>query len=136
MEIERNARLARACERCGVLLMIEPRSAREATNPDDRTDSRLLALYCRIAAEIGADIVKCIYAGTTEKMAEVVAGCPAPVLVAGGARAAEAQTAFQQAESAIAARAAGLVFGRNIYQSADPAAAVACYRTIVHGEAA
>lgn len=136
MEIARNARLARACERWGVLLMIEPRSAREATDPGDKTDSQLLAMYCRIAAEIGADIVKCIYAGTTEKMAEVISGCPAPVLVAGGARAAEPQQAFQQAASAIEAGAAGLVFGRNIYQSADPAAAVARYRQIIHGKAA
>ena len=36
-------------------------------------------MYCRIAAEIGADIVKCVYPGSTDTMTEVVRGCPAPV---------------------------------------------------------
>ena len=85
MEVERNARLARACEKWGLAVMIEPRSARERTNAEDKT-TRLLAMYCRISAEIGADIVKCIYPGNVEALRTVVEGCPAPLLVAGGAR--------------------------------------------------
>ena len=87
LEIARNAQVARACERWGLPLMIEPRSAREATHKEDKTDPALLALYCRISAEIGADFVKCIYPGSTAAFAQVVDGCPAPVLLAGGARA-------------------------------------------------
>ena len=115
MEIERNACTARACERWGLLLMIEPRSAREATHTQDKSDPELIGMYCRIAAEIGADLVKCIYAGSTGVMAQVIEGCPVPVLVAGGSKAATAEIAYQKAESAIDAGAAGLVFGRNIY---------------------
>src|SRR5215213_8710246 len=37
MEVERNARLARACEKWGLAMMIEPRSARERTNAEDKT---------------------------------------------------------------------------------------------------
>jgi class I fructose-bisphosphate aldolase len=134
MEIERNARLARACERWGLALMIEPRSAREAAHPEDKTDPELLAMYCRIAAEIGADIVKCIYPGSTETTAEVVRGCPVPVLVAGGRKADSPEDAYGQARSAMDAGADGLVCGRNIYEADDPSAALARYRAIVHGE--
>jgi class I fructose-bisphosphate aldolase len=135
MEIERNARTARLCEKWGLLLMIEPRSARETAHPEDKSDPQLLGMYCRIAAEIGADLVKCIYPGSTSAMLEVIEGCPAPVLIAGGSKAATAQAAYQRAESAIAAGAAGLVFGRNIYECADPAQELERYRQIVHGPA-
>ncbi len=111
--------------------MIEPRSAREAAHPEDKSDPQILGMYCRIAAEIGADLVKCIYPGSTQAMAQVIDGCPAPVLVAGGSRAASTQDAYQRAESAIAAGAAGLVFGRNIYECADPALELERYRQIV-----
>jgi fructose-bisphosphate aldolase, class I len=133
MEIERNARTARLCEKWGLLLMIEPRSAREANHPEDKSDPQILGLYCRVAAEIGADLVKCIYPGSSAAMAQVIEGCPAPVLVAGGSKAAAPEAAYQRAKSAMAAGAAGLVFGRNIYEAADPAGELERYRRIVHG---
>lgn len=132
MEIARNARLARACERSGVLLMIEPRSAREARIPADKTDPKILGLYTRISAEIGADLVKCIHPGTEEGLAAVIAGCTAPVLVAGGSRAEKPGLAYERAESAMRAGAAGLVYGRNIYEAANPAAELDKYLKIVH----
>jgi class I fructose-bisphosphate aldolase len=132
LEIARNAAVARACERWGVGLMIEPRSAREAAHPADKTDPAVLAMYCRIAAEIGGDLVKCIWPGSADAFAPVVAGCPAPVLVAGGAKAADPARAYAVAQQALAAGAAGIVFGRNIYEAADPAAELERYRAIVH----
>jgi class I fructose-bisphosphate aldolase len=133
MEIARNARIARACERWGVILMIEPRSAREGRNPADKTDPKILGLYCRVSAEIGADLVKCIHPGTEEALRNVIEGCPATVLVAGGSRAETPERAYARAESAMRAGAAGLVYGRNIYESADPAAELERYLQIVHG---
>jgi class I fructose-bisphosphate aldolase len=133
MEIARNARLARACERWGIILMIEPRSAREASNPADKTDSKILELYCRISAEIGADLVKCIHPGQEEALRSVIDGCTAPVLVAGGSRAEKTEQAYARAESAMRAGAAGLVYGRNIYEASDPAAELDRYLRIVHG---
>jgi DhnA family fructose-bisphosphate aldolase class Ia len=133
LEIERNARLARACERWGLILMIEPRSARETRHPEDKTDPRILALYCRVAAEIGADLVKCIHPGSDEALRSVIEGCTVPVLVAGGSRADKAEQAYARAESAMRAGAAGLVYGRNIYEASGPAAELERYLQIVHG---
>ena len=132
-EIARNAKLARACERWGIILMIEPRSAREARIPADKTDPKILGLYCRIAAEIGADLVKCIHPGNEEGLQSVIESCTAAVLVAGGSRAEKPEQAYTRAESAMRAGAAGLVYGRNIYESPDPSAELDRYLHIVHG---
>ncbi len=132
MEIARNARLARACERWGIILMIEPRSAREASIPADKTDPKILGLYTRISAEIGADLVKCIHPGNEDVLRKVIDGCTAPVLVAGGSRADKAENAYLRAESAMRAGAAGLVYGRNIYEAIDPVGELDRYLRIVH----
>lgn len=134
MEIARNARLARACERWGVLLMIEPRSARQAQHPEDNSDPAVMSTYCRIAAELGADLVKSIHPGTTEDLARIVTTCPAPVLVAGGPRQSDPEEAYGKAQSAMDAGAAGLVFGRHIYEAPDPATEMARFWRIVHRE--
>jgi class I fructose-bisphosphate aldolase len=131
-EVARNAKSARACERWGILLMIEPRSAREKRTPSDKTDPEVLALSCRVAAELGADLVKCIHPGRVEALEQIIQGCPVPVLVAGGARADKVDEAYGRARSAIQAGAAGLVYGRNIYEAADPAAELDRYLGIVH----
>ncbi len=133
MEIARNARFARACERWGIALMIEPRSAREKQVPSDKTDPEVLGFMCRVAAELGADLVKCIHPGTLESLLVIIQGCPVPVLIAGGARAERPEGAYQRARLAIEAGASGLVYGRNIYQAADPASELEQYYRIVHG---
>jgi class I fructose-bisphosphate aldolase len=132
-EIARNARIVDACARFGLPVMIEPRSAREKSHPGDKQDVEVMAMYCRVSAEIGADLVKCIYPGSTEKLATIVEGCTAPLLVAGGARLDSSDAAIAIADSAIAAGAQGLVFGRNVYQAADPQAVVDALVEVVHG---
>ncbi len=132
MEIARNSRFARQCERWGIVLMIEPRSAREARYPGDKKDPKLMSLYCRVSAEIGADLVKCIHPGDEDSLRSVIEGCSVPVLVAGGTRAEKPEDAYLRAESAMRAGAAGLVYGRNIYEAADPKAELDHYLQIVH----
>ncbi len=133
-DIARNAALARDCERHGLLLMIEPRSAREKAVPADKTDPAIMAMYARLSAELGADLVKVIDPGDDAALAQIVEGCPAPVLMAGGAKKDRFEEAQARARAAIQAGCAGLVYGRNIYQQPDPAAALAVMRQIVHGE--
>lgn len=132
-EVARNAAMARACERVGILHVIEPRSARERTRPAERHDPAIGAYLARVAAEIGADIVKVIHPGSRAGLAQVVEGCPAPVLLAGGQEAEEAARGEALAADALEAGCRGLVFGRAIVRAEDPAAALARYRSIVHG---
>lgn len=129
-EIARNARIARACDRLGVALIIEPRYAQERSYPDRKTDPDIMQFYCRVAADLGADIVKCVWPGSVEVMAAITERCHAPIFVAGGARDQERPDApFELAAAAVSAGAKGLVIGRTVYQSADPAATLDRLRT-------
>ncbi len=133
MEIIRNAALARACERYGLLLMIEPRSAREKVFPADKSDPAVMSLYARMSAEIGADLVKVIDPGNDETLAEIVLGCPIPLLLAGGTKKDDFAAVVARTRAAMDVGCAGLVIGRNIFQQPDPSEALAALRTIVHG---
>jgi class I fructose-bisphosphate aldolase len=134
-EIARNAAIARGCERLGLVHMIEPRHSLERRHPETKQDLDIMRLYCRISAEIGADLVKAIWPGSVEAMQAIVESCPVPVLVAGGARKERVEEATQLAREAMTAGARGLVFGRNIYQAPDPAAVLGSLRDVVHGPA-
>ncbi len=91
-------------------------------------DARYLGLACRIAAELGARIVKTYYCRDFEK---VVNGCPVPVIIAGGKKVPE-KDALQLAHSAMSEGAAGVDMGRNIFQSSDPVGMIKAVRSIVH----
>ena len=91
-------------------------------------DSRYLALACRIAAELGAHIVKTYHCPDFNK---VVEGCPVPVIIAGGKKLAEME-ALQLTFDALRDGASGVDMGRNIWQSDNPVAMIKAVRAIVH----
>lgn len=68
----------------------------------------------RIAAELGADVVKAFY---TESFDRVIAGCPAPILLAGGPKGEDILTVAKQA---VALGVKGFAFGRNLFQHPHP----------------
>lgn len=141
LEIQRNARIARECDRLGMVYMIEGLSARENTHPETKHDASVIALSARIAADLGADIVKIQPPATAdspinlEAVAEIAETCPVPLLLAGGAKCATKEMAYEIAEQSMRAGARGLVFGRNIFEADDIDAEVNRYRQIVHGTA-
>jgi len=90
-------------------------------------DARYLGLACRIAAELGANIVKTYYC---EGFENVVQGCPAPVVIAGGKKI-EERAALQLAHDAVAAGAVGVDMGRNIFQSQWPVPMIKAVSSIV-----
>lgn len=92
-------------------------------------DARYLGLACRIAAELGATIVKTYYCDDFET---VVAGCPAPVVIAGG-RKIEERDALRLASGAVSRGAVGVDMGRNIFQSKWPVPMIRAVRDIVQG---
>ena len=91
-------------------------------------DARYLGLACRIAAELGARIVKTYYC---EDFRRVVDSCPVPVVIAGGKKIAERE-ALDLASKAMAEGAAGVDMGRNIFQSSDPVGMIKAVRAVVH----
>jgi putative autoinducer-2 (AI-2) aldolase len=91
-------------------------------------DARYIGLACRIAAEIGANIVKTYYCNEFHKVSE---GCPVPIVIAGGKKLPEIE-ALQMTENAIKAGASGVDMGRNIFQSDSPLGMIKAVRAIVH----
>ncbi|WP_430592220.1 3-hydroxy-5-phosphonooxypentane-2,4-dione thiolase [Humidisolicoccus flavus] len=94
-------------------------------------DSRYLGLATRIIAELGAQLVKTYYC--EEGFEDVVAGCPVPVIMAGGKKLPELD-ALTMASNAVRAGAAGVDMGRNIFQSEFPAAMIQAIRAVVHDD--
>ena len=78
-------------------------------------------LACRIAAEIGAHVVKTYYC---EGFSKVVEGCPVPLVVAGGPKLDTEADAFQLAHDALQQGAIGVDMGRNIWQNDHPIAMI------------
>jgi class I fructose-bisphosphate aldolase len=114
-EIARTADVARECERVGIPLMVESLArGKQVENPGD---PRWLKLHTRMAVELGADAVKTDYSGDPDIMRSVVEGCPIPILVLGGSRQASDEEALAMVRGAVQAGAAGVFFGRNVFQS-------------------
>ena len=94
-------------------------------------DARYLGLATRICAELGAQVVKTYY---TEDFANVTAGCPVPLVMAGGKKLPELE-ALEMAYRAVQEGAAGVDMGRNIFQSEAPSAMIQAVAAVVHNEA-
>ncbi|MFI6348682.1 class I fructose-bisphosphate aldolase [Streptomyces sp. NPDC050560] len=130
-EVERNARVARDCERLGLGLIVEPRSALEGDDPE-ALSARVMATYCRIAADIGADLVKALWPGSAEAFAEVTEATYVPVLLAGGPGGDDARGTFELAERAVAAGGGGVMFGRRVFRADEPEGVLSGLNAIVH----
>lgn len=92
-------------------------------------DAKYLRLATRICAELGASFVKTYY--VSESFETVTAGCPVPIVMAGGKKLPELD-ALRLAYRAVQEGAAGVDMGRNIFQSACPPAMIQAVRKVVH----
>jgi len=99
-----------------------------AVGKDMARDVRYLGLACRIAAEIGAQMVKTYWCEGFEQVARAT---PVPLVIAGGKKVAERE-ALELAHCAVRDGAAGVDMGRNIFQSDCPAGMIRAVRAVVH----
>jgi putative autoinducer-2 (AI-2) aldolase len=95
----------------------------------EKRDARFLGLSCRIAAELGAQVVKTYYC---EDFRKVVKSCPVPVVIAGGPKLDTAMDALNLAYDAMQSGAKGVDMGRNIWQSPNAVGMIKAVRAIVH----
>jgi len=95
-------------------------------------DASLVKHAARVGAELGADIVKVVYTGSEESFREVVEGCFVPVVIAGGEKMGNDEDLCEMVRGAMAAGAAGVSIGRNVFQHKDPERIVQAISRIVH----
>ncbi len=126
-------RVAQEAHRAGIPLIVE--SVLWGSKIADKKDANRLAFACRLAVEIGADAIKTEYTGDVESMRQVIAGCPAPVLVLGGAKSSSPDAVLSATRDAMAAGAKGAIYGRNVWQADDVVGISRQLREIIHGPA-
>ncbi|MFX0140075.1 MAG: 2-amino-3,7-dideoxy-D-threo-hept-6-ulosonate synthase, partial [Candidatus Hodarchaeota archaeon] len=89
-------------------------------------DVQVVKHVARIAAELGADIVKTNYTGSIETFKEVTRGCGAPVVIAGGPKIKEDEKSspieklLKMTKDSIEAGGSGVAYGRNVFQAKNP----------------
>jgi len=120
-----------ACKNHGLPLLAEmyPTKSEKIPNP---TDKDVIAKYSRIGAEAGADFIKTFYTGSVDSFKHVVESCPVPVIVLGGLKMKTDRQALQVVKDSMEAGAAGVAFGRNIWQNKNPEGVTRAIAGIIH----
>ena len=135
--VENISRVRAVCHKFGMPLMIEPlvmlpNEQRGGYQVDG--DVEKIVTLVRVAAEMGADIIKADPTTNPEDFHRVVEAARVPVLARGGGKE-DLKTVLVKSAKLIEQGAKGLVYGRNIYQHANPGAVVRALMTLIHAKA-
>ncbi len=127
------AALVREAERAGMPVIVHAYPNGELVPADQWYSAERVAYAARMAMEVGVDIVKTFYTGSAETFARVVeTAAPALVVAAGGPRLDTDADVLRMAHNVVQAGAAGITFGRNVWQSKNAVAMIRALRQIVH----
>ncbi len=131
--LEDFGKISASCSEWGIplLAMVYARGPRIKS----QYDPAIVAHCARVAAEIGADIVKVPYTGSPDTFAKVVEGCPIPVVIAGGEKMDTVEDVLVMVKGAMDAGASGISIGRNVFQHEDPTKMVKALSLLVHERA-
>jgi DhnA family fructose-bisphosphate aldolase class Ia len=125
--------LVREAERAGMPVIVHAYPNGELVPRDEIYSAARVGYASRMAMELGVDIVKTFYTGSAESFCQVVEmAAPALVVAAGGPRLETDADVLHMAHAVVQAGAAGITFGRNIWQSADPTALIQALKQILH----
>jgi putative autoinducer-2 (AI-2) aldolase len=116
------------CEDHGIPVMAVTAVGKEL----EKRDARYLGLCCRIAAELGARVVKTYWC---EEFDKVTGGCPVPVVMAGGPRCETQREVLEFVHDGMKKGAVGVNLGRNVWQDKHPVAMIRSLRAIIHEDA-
>ncbi len=134
--------VSESCERLGLPMLTEMVPAEllkhQFENRAERrwpSDPEIVKYSARVAAELGADIVKGYYTGNPETFREVIKYCPVPYVVLGGPASNDPEVLLKFTREAMDCGAAGVSMGRNVWTYKDPAALIRAICMIVHEDA-
>lgn len=131
------SRVRADCDKYGMPLMIEPLVMQPVTEQGGYMvdgDAEKIVTLTRLAREMGADIVKADPTTNAEDFHRVVEAARCPVLVRGGGKE-DLRNVFARSAALMRQGAMGMVYGRNIYQHANPSAVVRGLMAIIHEDA-
>jgi DhnA family fructose-bisphosphate aldolase class Ia len=110
-------------------LVMQPNSERGGYLVDG--DAEKIVTLTRLAREMGADIVKADPTTDPLDFHRVIEAARCPVLVRGGGKE-DLSAVFDKSAVLMAQGAMGMVYGRNIYQHANPGAVVRGLMALIH----
>ncbi len=123
------ANLVNVCENYGIPVMAVTAVGKELA----KRDARYLGLSCRIAAELGARIVKTYWC--EDGFEKVVNGCPVPVVMAGGPKCETDREVLEFVHDGMQKGSIGINLGRNIWQGKYPVPMARALQAVVHEKA-
>ena len=135
--VQNISRVRADCDKYGMPLMIEPLVMQPVTEKGGYMvdgDAEKIVTLTRLAREMGADIIKADPTNNVEDFHRVVEAARCPVLVRGGGKE-DLRAVFEKSANLMRQGALGMVYGRNIYQHANPNAVVRGLMAIIHGNA-
>jgi fructose-bisphosphate aldolase, class I len=133
MLLDNLSRLVREAERSALPVIVHAYPNGDMVPVEERFTAARVGYAARAAMEIGVDIVKTFYTGSGETFAQVVEmTAPALVVAAGGPRLETDADVLQMASEVTRSGAAGITFGRNVWQSSDPGRMIEALKQVVH----
>ncbi|MDI6641484.1 MAG: 2-amino-3,7-dideoxy-D-threo-hept-6-ulosonate synthase [Elusimicrobiota bacterium] len=123
-------RIGKECQEWGMPLISMMYTRGEKI--DDQFNVKYVKHAARVGAELGSDLVKVNYTGSAETFAEVVNGCPVPVLIAGGEKTETELDLFKMVEGSLKAGGKGVSIGRNVFQHENPILIIKAISAMVH----
>lgn len=135
-EIERAAAFIRTAEQFGIPTVTHSYPSGKLITDEQRYNVEHVAYAVRVSLELGVDIIKTFWTGSQESFAKIVKiGSPAKVVISGGPKCDTLLQCFEMTKQGIDAGAAGITYGRNVWQHPHPAAVVSGLKAIVHHNA-
>jgi len=121
--------VSRECREYGMPLiaMMYPRGQ----NIKNEYEVGVVKIVARVAAELGADLVKTNWPGDPDSFKQVVDGCMVPVIIAGGEKTG-IKGILEITKESIDVGGAGVAYGRNVFQAENPTSVVKALCLIVH----
>jgi len=120
------SRVVNECEDYGIPVMAVTAVGKEV----EKREARYLALSCRIAAELGARVVKTYWC--EKDFDKVVQGCPVPVVMAGGPKCNSELEVLEFVHDGMQKGAIGINLGRNVWQGKHPMAMTQALHAVIH----
>ncbi len=129
-QFRESARLISECHAAGLPVITEVLPYGLGRTADYTPEN--ISFAVRAAAELGADVVKTAWPGDKDAFRRIVDATYVPVIVLGGAAANDDASILGMVADAIAAGAAGIAIGRNVWQHANPPLMLRRLHAIVH----
>ena len=103
-------KISKACDQWGVPLV-----AMANPSPDFEFDHEQLAYVCRVAFELGADIVKTDYSGSVDSFQYVVSNSPIPIIVEESPHPVSREGTLSTVREVVESGGAGVMFGERVW---------------------